>query len=192
MRFISTLTLFLLWFIFLEGHPAIQEINYPSKKDTVLYLYFDKGVKPEIRKYKHTTTRFYQNGVYQKRESDCGYHTILEKNVCPPSSYSIDNIPFIGLTTDGYTAKAPDTVTNRELKKYRVVQIQELNHFLKTEYTERDSKEYAPKDYSIEPIGPDPMGSESYWRNLKAIYVVEKMNKNRSLITEVKRNITIE
>lgn len=182
--------MFLFGWMPLKAHFLLQS-NYPSKSDTVLYLYFDKGINPKTTSNKHTI-RFYQNGVYQKWENDCGHHTILEKNVCPPSSYMFDNIPFIGLTTDGYTLKTPDTVANRELKKSRVVRVQELNHFLKTEYTERDSKEYAPKDYSIEPIGPDPMGSESYWRNLKAIYVVEKMNKNRYIITEVKRNITIE
>jgi hypothetical protein len=189
-KILILISLFLFGVMPLQGHSLLQS-NHPSKSDTVLYLYFDKGINPKITGNKHTI-RFYQNGVYQKWENDCGYHTILEKNVCPPSSYMIDNIPFMGQTTDGYNLKPPDTFRKKELKKYRVVRVQELNHFIKTECTERAPKEYAPKDYEIQPIGPDPMGSESYWMNLKKIYIVEKVNKNRFLITEAKRDVTIE
>lgn len=190
-KYASLLTVLFFWFLLLEGYPTIQNTNYPSKEDTVLYLHFDKGTKYKITSNKHTT-RYYQNGMYQKWEDDCGYHTILEKNVCPPSSYIIDNIPFRGETIDGYNLRTPDTLRKRELKKYRVVHVQELNHFLRNEYVERDPKEYAPKYLTVEPIGPDPMGSESYWRSLKNIYIVERVKRNRFSVTKVKRDVTIE
>ncbi|MCE7864526.1 MAG: hypothetical protein DYG99_13375 [Bacteroidetes bacterium CHB5] len=191
MKYILILILlFLFEGVSLQENFLIQR-NYPSKKDTVLYLYFDKGSNYKITKNKYTS-RFYQNEVFQKREWDCGHHTILEKVVCPPSSYIIDNIPFKGQTTDGYNLKIPDTVKRKELKKYRVVRVQELNHFFKTEYVERYPKEYMPKDQMVEPIGPDPMGSESYWMNLKKIYIVEQVRKNRFSITEVNREVVYE
>jgi hypothetical protein len=171
-KYASLLTVLFFWFLLLEGYPTIQNTNYPSKEDTVLYLHFDKGTKYKITSNKHTT-RYYQN-------------------VCPPSSYIIDNIPFRGETIDGYNLRTPDTLRKRELKKYRVVHVQELNHFLRNEYVERDPKEYAPKYLTVEPIGPDPMGSESYWRSLKNIYIVERVKRNRFSVTKVKRDVTIE
>ncbi|MBP9926243.1 MAG: hypothetical protein KBF45_09610 [Cyclobacteriaceae bacterium] len=175
--------------------PSWIKGNKPSGKDSILYLFFDKGsVPPEIKTYSQTTVKFYKNGKYRKSETSCGYHKMLEKIICPPSLYYFGEAHFKGKTIDGYTLVKPDTVEEKEVKRNHILSFETLSKFLETTYMERDPKEYMPKDIIIEPIWPDPKGSESYWSNLKHIYVVESVDKGgkRYIITEVERDLQIE
>lgn len=160
-----------------------------TKSDTVLYLYFDKGEIYRELNYSGRITKVYSNGIYSKyeRDSKSAFHPILNRNITMPDKYQIREDEFEGLTKDGYDRIEPTIIKIKDLRKYPVVTLDQLNEFLKANYRERKQSEFRDTTIWIEPMPYDPLGSASYWIQLKHIFIVEKNLKSKTAtITEVR------
>ena len=151
-----------------------------AKEDTALYIFFDRGNKP--REIRYSVTLF-DNGTFTKHErSDSIFSPELNKKILRPDSYSIDAFNFIGKTKDLYNRMSTIIVTLRELKQYKVVAWSDVLAFVKANYKERRVEEYAPDEVNSSHPPRDPLGSVSFWNNIKHIYMVE-VDKKRKIAT---------
>jgi hypothetical protein len=158
-----------------------------NRTDTLLYIYFDKGNSFDESKALRSTTKVYKNGIYTKFEHDSGFHTLIKRTITPPDTYYFKDTSFVGCTKDGYDRMEPSIIKLKALKKFPVVTYSQLQEFLKSNYKERNRREFMDTTIYIEPPPRDPLGVVSFWIQLKHIYIVEKdLKKKVAIITEVK------
>lgn len=171
-----------------------------TTKDTILYLFFDKG-KLEIKRSGNNVMRTYSNGISYKIEHTEGYHTGENKIVNPENFYTYREPYYLygGHPIEFHTLNKANSrsIKKNNLKKINVVTIDLLKSFLESSYTERKPEEYLPLGFSpsdFGSFGPDPNGSASYWNQLRHIFIVERDDKvkNKFTLTEVRFDVDIE
>jgi hypothetical protein len=184
-----------LFFLFVTF--STLSFSQPNKRDTTLYLLFDKGSNPTSTNLSNGTKILsFSNGFYFKIEHTPGYSKVENKIISPEHFYSFRNYHlYRGYPLEFRSINKANSITisYKELKKINVVDIEQLSVFLKSNYKERRPEEYLDSnEIYTEPTPPDPLGSISYWNKIKHIYLVEKSKKNKATVTEVNLNIAIE